>query len=98
MRPHSSHWGAFSAAWENGELTVRPHPEDPDPNPLIDNFPSALRHRARVTVPMVRRGWLTRGPGVDAARGRDDFVEMPWAEVLDRVAAELRRVKDDFGP
>lgn len=98
MRPHSSHWGAFSAAWENGELTVRPHPEDPDPNPLIDNLPSALRHRARVTVPMVRHGWLTRGPGADAARGRDDFVEMPWAEVLDRVAAELRRVKDDFGP
>ncbi|MDE2161033.1 MAG: hypothetical protein KGJ30_19145, partial [Burkholderiales bacterium] len=59
---HSAHWGAFSAAWQGEALTVRPHPQDPDPNPLIENFPAALRHRARVRQPMVRRGWLERGP------------------------------------
>ena len=97
MLPHSSHWGLFSAAWHEGTLTVQPHPHDPDPNLLIDNFPGALHHRARVTTPMVRRGWLERGPRADAKRGDDDFVAMPWNEVLDRVAAELKRVKTQHG-
>lgn len=97
MRPHSSHWGAFSAAWNDGKLSVRPHPRDPDPNPLIENFAGALHHRARVTTPMVRRGWLERGPGPDVRRGDDDFVALPWSEALDRVAAELRRVKEQHG-
>ena len=48
FRPHTSHWGAFSARWQGGELEVRPHPDDPDPNRIIENFPGALRHRARV--------------------------------------------------
>ncbi|OZI18923.1 aspartyl/glutamyl-tRNA(Asn/Gln) amidotransferase subunit C [Bordetella genomosp. 9] len=98
MRPHSAHWGVFQAAWRDGALAVRPHPGDPDPNPLIDNLTDAVGHRARVTTPMVRRGWLERGPGPDDRRGRDDFVAMPWDEVLDRLAAELVRVRDRHGP
>ena len=95
--PHSSHWGVFSAAWDGQTLAVKPHPGDPDPNPLIDNLPAALRHKVRVTTPMVRRGWLERGPGPDPARGRDEYVAMSWNEVLDLLAAELRRVKDAHG-
>ncbi|NDZ15752.1 Asp-tRNA(Asn)/Glu-tRNA(Gln) amidotransferase GatCAB subunit C [Variovorax sp. WS11] len=97
LRPHSAHWGVFRAGWKDGTLTVRPHPDDPDPNPLIENLPAALRHRARVAAPMVRRGWLDDGPGPDARRGRDEFVSMSWDEVLDRLAAELRRVKAQHG-
>ena len=44
--PHTSHWGVFSARWWDGQLEVRPHPDDPDPNRIIENFPGALRHRA----------------------------------------------------
>ncbi|MET4576170.1 molybdopterin guanine dinucleotide-containing S/N-oxide reductase [Ottowia thiooxydans] len=95
--PHSSHWGVFTARAEGETVSVRPYPGDPDPNPILDNFTNALKHRARVTTPMVRRGWLERGPGPDATRGSDDFVAMPWAEVLDRLAAELQRVKDTYG-
>ncbi|SEF31744.1 biotin/methionine sulfoxide reductase [Variovorax sp. NFACC28] len=97
MRPHSAHWGVFSAGWKDGALVVRPHPGDPDPNPLIENFATAVHHRARVTTPMVRRGWLERGPGPDARRGEDSFVPMAWDEVLDRLAAELRRVQREHG-
>lgn len=96
--PHSAHWGAFLANWENGKLLVRPHPVDPDPNPLIENFPGALRHQARVLTPAVRRGWLERGPGADAKRGQDEFVPLSWPDVLDLLARELRRVKDEHGP
>ncbi|MGI4954460.1 MAG: molybdopterin-dependent oxidoreductase [Janthinobacterium lividum] len=96
--PHSSHWGAFSARWRDGALELRPHPADPDPNGILDNFPAALRHRARVARPMVRRGWLERGPGPDERRGRDEFVAVPWDEALDMLGAELRRVRDGAGP
>jgi biotin/methionine sulfoxide reductase len=97
-RPHSAHWGAFRAGWRDGRLVVTPHPGDPDPNPLIQNLPSALRHRARIARPMVRRGWLEHGPGASDRRGRDEFVALPWDEVLDRLAGELARVRDAHGP
>ncbi|NMH99140.1 molybdopterin-dependent oxidoreductase [Pseudonocardia acidicola] len=96
--PHSSHWGAFSGHWRDGTLTVRPHPDDPDPSPVLGNLPAAVAHPARVAAPMVRRGWLERGPGPDDRRGRDGFVEVGWDEVLDRLAAELARVRDEHGP
>jgi biotin/methionine sulfoxide reductase len=98
FKPHTSHWGVFSARMREGELEVRPYAGDPDPNGIIENFPAALRHRARIAKPMVRRGWLERGPGPDDRRGRDDYVEMEWDEVLDLLGAELKRVRDGFGP
>jgi biotin/methionine sulfoxide reductase len=97
-RSHTSHWGAFTARMRDGRLEVRDHPTDPDPNRLIDNFPDALRHRARIAQPMVRRGWLERGPGPDTRRGRDEFVPMAWDKVLDLLAGELSRVRDAHGP
>lgn len=98
FRPHTSHWGVFSARMKDGQLEVRPHAGDPDPNEIIQNFPAALRHRARIAQPMVRRGWLEDGPGPDDRRGRDEYVPMSWSAVLDRLAGELRRVRDDHGP
>jgi biotin/methionine sulfoxide reductase len=95
---HSSHWGAFSGRWDGDRLVITPHPRDPDPNDIIQNFPGALRHKARIAKPMVRRGWLERGPGKDDRRGRDEFVEMEWGKVLDLLADELARVRDNFGP
>ena len=96
--PHTSHWGVFSARMKDGELEVQPYVGDPDPNEIIQNFPAALRHRARIAQPMVRRGWLENGPGPDDRRGRDEYVPMSWAAVLDLLGNELIRVRDGFGP
>lgn len=96
--PHTSHWGVFSARLRDGALAVRPYAGDPDPNGIIGNFPAALRHRARIARPMVRRGWLECGPGPDGRRGRDGFVAVSWDEVLDRLGAELGRIRDTHGP
>ena len=95
--PHSAHWGVFSATWQDGRLAVRPHPGDPDPNLLLQNFPAAIHHPARIAQPFGRRGWLERGPGPDDRRGRDEFVQLPWDRVLDLLSAELARVRDDHG-
>ncbi|KRD95872.1 biotin transporter BioY [Bosea sp. Root381] len=96
--PHTSHWGVFSARMKDGELEVRPHAGDPDPNQIIENFPAALRHRARIAQPMVRRGWLENGPGPDARRGRDEFVPVSWEKAHDLLGGELTRIRDGAGP
>jgi biotin/methionine sulfoxide reductase len=98
LLPHSSHWGAFSVRRGVSGIEIVPHPRDPAPSPLLGNLPAALTHRARIARPAVRRGWLDRGPGADRSRGRDEFVAMPWDEVLDLVAAEWRRVYAEYGP
>ena len=94
---HSAHWGVFTAQREDGRWRVRPHRDDPDPSPVLDNIPDALDHPARVTAPAVRRGWWENGPGPDDRRGTDSYVQVGWDEVLDRLAGELARVRSEHG-
>jgi biotin/methionine sulfoxide reductase len=96
--PHSSHWGAFSVLVRKGGIEIVPHPRDLAPSALLGNIPAAVSHRARIARPMVRRGWLERGPRADRRRGHDDFVPVSWPEALDQVAAELHRVYAAHGP
>jgi biotin/methionine sulfoxide reductase len=97
-RTHSTHWGSFRGVLTADGLQVVPRPEDPDPSPILGNVPSAVGHRARVRQPAVRRGWWEDGPGPSGERGRDAFIEVGWDEVLDRLAGELARVRDRYGP
>ena len=96
--PHNSHWGAFSVLRRGRDVEIVPHPRDPDPSPLLGNIPASVSHRARIARPMVRRGWLERGPTPDRGRGREPFVAVDWARALDLVAAELERVYSAYGP
>lgn len=95
----SSHWGAFEVV-RNGEApaTIRPWSGDPNPVPIGTDMLEAYQGRSRVARPAIRRGWLEHGPGAAGGkRGSDAFVEVPWDEALDLVAAELRRVIDRHG-
>ncbi|MCU4183404.1 molybdopterin-dependent oxidoreductase [Acidiferrimicrobium sp. IK] len=96
---HASHWGSFSVD-ADGERVLRvvAHPDDPNPSPLLDNIAAAARHPARVFSPTVRRGWWEDGPGADERRGRDEWLTVGWDAVLDRLAAELERVRSVGGP
>ncbi len=96
--PHSSHWGAFEAEVADGTVVaIHPYRHDPDPSPLLGNIVDSLRHRARIAQPMVRAGWLDRGPGPDARRGAEPFVPVSWATATDLLARELRRIYDQYG-
>ena len=93
-----THWGAFTATVEAGEVTsVTPLDGDTDPSPALGNLPGSVRHISRITSPAVRRGWLDDGPGPTARRGCDDFVAVSWEELTELLAAELRRVVDTHG-
>ena len=94
-----SHWGAFSAIVEDGRVVgVAPFALDPDPSPLIEAIPDAVHSPTRIAGPMVRSGWLERGPGSGAGRGREPFVPVGWQRALDLVAGELARVRREHGP
>ncbi|MEV4613237.1 molybdopterin-dependent oxidoreductase [Kitasatospora sp. NPDC049258] len=96
--PTTSHWGAFRVRTRpDGALAVEPHPADPSPSPLLDGVAGALHHPTRVRRPAVRAGWLEHGPGPSARRGAEPFVEVEWDHALDLVAAELDRVRREFG-
>src|SRR5215467_8538446 len=96
--PHSSHWGAFEAEVADGTVVaIHPYRHDPDPSPLLGNIVDSLRHRARITQPMIRSGWLDRGPAGDARRGAEPFVPVSWHVAIDHLACELRRVYDRHG-
>jgi biotin/methionine sulfoxide reductase len=98
LRPHTSHWGAFDALADDGALIgVRPFAGDADPSPILQNIPGALRHPTRIDQPMVRAGWLDRGPGADDRRGAEPFVPVSWDIALQLLSDELRRVYDQYG-
>src|SRR3989475_2324951 len=98
LLPHASHWGAFEAEVADGTVVaIHPYRHDPDPCPLLGNIVDSLRHRARITQPMVRAGWLDRGPGPDSRRGSEPFVPVSWTTALDTLAHELGRVYERHG-
>ncbi len=95
----SSHWGAGLAQVEDDTLlAVSPHPDDPDPSRINDNWRDSLYGKARVQRPAVRKGYLENGPqSTDRRRGEEAFVEVSWDQALDLVAAELKRIHDSHG-
>ena len=96
--PHAAHWGAFYAIVEDGTLVgIEPFEHDPVPSPILGSVLDAPYADCRIQRPSIRRGWLENGPIGGAVRGAEDFVDVPWDEALDRVAAELARVRAKFG-
>ena len=95
----ASHWGAFTAEAADGRLVgVKPFEKDPSPAPFIQSLPDAVHAECRVATPAVRKSWLEGGPGANAAaRGSEPFVSVSWDRALDLVAAELERVRYDYG-
>lgn len=95
----SAHWGAHEIVVENGRaVAALPLASDLDPSPMLEAMAGMNDHVARVRRPAFRRGWLEKGPGpADGARGTDSYVELPWDEALDRIAAEIARVRDLHG-
>ena len=95
----SLHWGAYQVEVEAGRIVAaRPLPGDPDPSPIGRSIPDVVHHPCRVAQPMVRKGWLERGPEHHGGgRGTEPLVPVSWDKALDLAAGELRRVRESFG-
>ena len=93
----AAHWGVYEVEYDDKGQAVKLHPfsKDPDPSPIGLHMLSDEVARMRVRRPAFRKSWLEKGPGAATdKRGREPFIEVPWDEALDRVAVELKRVKD----
>ena len=88
----------FEAEVADGDVVAaHPYSGDADPSPVLGNIAGSVRTKARITGPVVRRGWLDHGPGPSDSRGSDEFVAVDWEELTQRLADELRRVVDMYG-
>ncbi|MFO0997279.1 MAG: molybdopterin guanine dinucleotide-containing S/N-oxide reductase [Alphaproteobacteria bacterium] len=93
-----SHWGPVKAEVRDGRLlATRPAESDPEPSPIIDGLSDAVYAENRIREPVIREGWLERGPGPSTGRGGERFVAVPWDTALDRIAGEIERVKRAHG-
>ena len=92
-----TNWGAYEVETDGREITaVHPFAKDPDPSPIGQSL-KAVR-RSRVERPAIRESWYRSGPGSNPERrGWEPFVEVEWDVALDMVAAELDRVRNQFG-
>src|SRR5699024_9258525 len=86
-----AHWGVYEVEAVNDRVVdIRPWSQDPDPSPLGRSM-TAVDSTTRIRTPMAREGWLEGDR--DRQRGADRFVPLSWDEALDKVAAELDRVR-----
>lgn len=92
-----TNWGAYDVETDGREITaVHPFAKDPDPSPIGQSL-KAVR-RSRVERPAIRESWYRNGPGSNPERrGWEPFVEVGWDEALDMLAAELERVRAEYG-
>lgn len=95
----SAHWGTYWVDVENGKVTaLRDFAQDPDPSPIGQGIVGVLEGPTRITRPMVRRGWLEKGPGGDAdKRGEDVYIPVSWEQMNRLVADEITRIRQAFG-
>lgn len=92
-----THFGTYAVErTAGGAPHLRPFAGDPDPSPLGAGFLELARHPARITAPMVREGWW-RQTSDGAGRGREAFLPVSLDALLDRLSAEIDRIRADFG-
>lgn len=99
-RPQTAtHWGVYEARIVAGRVdSVRPHERDGDPSPIGRSLRAATDAKLRIAQPMVRAGYLERGPQLGGnARGQEPFVAVDWDTALDLVARRLQEVKERYG-
>jgi len=94
-----SHFGAFTAKVKDGIFVKAiPFAMDKNPSKMIEALPDRVNSNTRVKYPMVRASYLKDGIKSDRSkRGTEPFVQVSWEKALDLVAAEMTRVKKQYG-
>ncbi|MBM3502982.1 MAG: Asp-tRNA(Asn)/Glu-tRNA(Gln) amidotransferase GatCAB subunit C [Alphaproteobacteria bacterium] len=95
----ATHWGHYEAEVHDGKLVaLRPTTRDPDPSPIGPGMARAVQDDLRIKQPMIRAGWLDRGPeAARLGRGGEPFVPVSWERAWDLATAEIKRIKAAYG-
>lgn len=95
----SSHWGAYRVETGDGVVkALHGFEEDGDVSPIGQGIIDVLDAPSRIREPMFRKSWLESGPGSNNhLRGAEPFVAVSWEQAEKLVAAELDRVRQQFG-
>jgi len=100
-RTIGTHWGAATASvTPDGRLKLNPAAADPWPSRLMEGYAELADHPLRIPHPAARKGWLEarrNGAPDDRRRGAEPFVRISWDEAIDLAAAEIDRIRKDFG-
>lgn len=86
-------------AWK---LEAHGHTFDPGFKSLIPPLTLAYKTRAsspnRIPYPLRREDWDPRGERHPETRGTSKYVRISWDEATDIIAAEIKRIHDEYGP
>jgi len=95
----AAHWGVYEAEpGTSGEpAVIRPLSGDPDPTQVSNDLTDVRDTRARITTPLVRKGYLADGPDSREQRGRESFVPVSWDTALDLAAGALNDTRTQLG-
>jgi biotin/methionine sulfoxide reductase len=76
----ATHWGNYLVAQEDdGEISVQPVTQDPEPSPIGRSLAASQDPNSRVARPMIRVGYYKHGRASDTSqRGREPFVAVDW--------------------
>ena len=98
FKPHTSHWGVFSA--RQGEAGSRSGriPAIPIRTASSRIFPAPCAIARASRSRWCAAAGSKTDPGPDDRRGRDEFVPLSWEKALDLLGAELARVRDTSRP
>ena len=98
-RMTSTHFGSFTAEVKDGIFVKTiPFVGNPFPSEMIGALPDRVNSETRIRYPMVRAGYLKNGYASDTSkRGAEPFIRVSWDKALDLIAAELKRVKQQYG-
>ena len=92
----ATQWGVYEVEVDHGQIqAVHGIDLDPFPAAIAQTLVDGVQHKQRIARPSIRKGWLKNRD--KAARGTDEFVDVPWDEALDIAALELERVIGEHG-
>ena len=105
----SAHWGSYySEVKDNKLIALHPYEKDPNPSKISEGMIDAIDDNLRIRKPYVRKGWYEgylkeKSQNSKQAhqrkrhiRGKDEFVELSWEEIIEITSNELSRIKNNY--
>jgi len=93
--PSASHFGAFYAYVQDGKIIdIEPQGKDSRPT-MMKSLVDRNYSNSRIKYPYVRKSFLEGKENNKSLRGKEEFVRVPWEEVIKLVAKKIKETPRD---